>query len=112
MNIKRGNIYLANLNPTLGNEINKTRPVVVISNDLNNEYNNIITIIPITSNTKKVFKFEVFLAAGTGNLPKDSKVKVDQIRAIDKLRLGKEIGSLPSALIRQLEEAVRIHLEL
>src|SRR5205085_11517412 len=102
MNIKRGNIYLANLNPTLGSEINKTRPVVVVSNDLNNEYNNIITVIPLTSNIRRVFKFEVLVLAGTGNLPKDSKIKVDQIRAIDKLRLGKEIGSLPTLIVEQL----------
>jgi mRNA interferase MazF len=52
MNIKIGNIYLANLDPTIGSEINKTRPVAVISNDINNKYSNTITILPITSYTE------------------------------------------------------------
>ena len=91
MTIKRGDIWLANLDPTIGNEIKKTRPVIVVSNNINNLHNNIITILPITSNTEKVFSFEVFIAKGIANLPKNSKVKADQIRAIDKIRLSKHI---------------------
>jgi mRNA interferase MazF len=98
MNIKRGNIYLANLDPSIGNEINKTRPVVVISNDINNQYGNTITVLPITSNTSKIYPFEVFIEKGTANLPKDSKIKADQIRTIDKTRLIKEIGSFPNEI--------------
>ena len=51
MNIKRGEIWLANLDPTIGSEIQKTRPVAVVSNNINNTHNNVITILPITSNT-------------------------------------------------------------
>jgi mRNA interferase MazF len=75
MNIKRGNIFLASLDPTIGNEINKTRPVIVISNDVNNKFSNTVTVIPVTSNTIKIFPFEVFLKSGIANLPKDSKGK-------------------------------------
>lgn len=60
MNIKRGNVFLASLDPTIGNEINKTRPVIVISNDINNEFSNTVTVIPITSNTIKIYPFEFF----------------------------------------------------
>lgn len=112
MIIKRGNIYLANLDPTVGNEINKTRPVVVISNDINNEYSNTVTVLPITSNVNKIYPFEVFIKNGVGNLPKDSKIKADQIRTIDRTRLIREIGSLPIEIVEQIEEAVRIHLLL
>jgi mRNA interferase MazF len=112
MNIKRGNIYLANLDPTIGSEINKIRPVVVISNDINNKYSNTISILPITSNTKSIYPFEVFLEAGIGNLPKNSKAKADQIRTIDKLRLIKEVGSLSENHLKLIEEAVKIHLLL
>ena len=90
MNIKRGHIYFANLNPTLGREINKTRPVLVLSNDINNINSDTITIVPITSNTFKVRTFEVFIPAGEANLPKDSKAKRDQIRTIDKMRFLSE----------------------
>ncbi len=110
MNIKRGNIYLANLDPTQGSEINKTRPVVVISNDINNKYSNTITILPVTSNTASVYPFEVFLAEGTANLPKNSKVKVDQIRTIDKKRIIKEIRSLSLTIVKEIEESLKIHL--
>ena len=77
MNIKRGKIYLADLDPSMGAKIKKTRPVVVVSNDINNKYNLTVTILPITSNVTRVYPFEVFLAKGTANLPRDSKVKAD-----------------------------------
>jgi mRNA interferase MazF len=54
MIIKRGNIYLEALDLTIDNEINKTRPVIVVSNNINNEYGNTITIIPLTSNTERI----------------------------------------------------------
>jgi mRNA interferase MazF len=75
MNIKRGNIFLASLDPTIENEINKTRPVIVISNDVNDKFSNTVTVIPVTSNIIKIFPFEVFLKSGIANLPKDSKGK-------------------------------------
>ena len=92
MNIKRGKIFLASLDPAVGNEISKTRPVIIISNDINNKFSNTITVIPLTSNTSKIYPFEIFLKFGIANLPKDSKARTDQIRTIDKRRLVKEIG--------------------
>ena len=62
--MKRGDIYYANLNPTLGSEIAKHRPVLIISNDRNNRASDTVTIVPITSNIEHVYPFEVFLAAG------------------------------------------------
>jgi mRNA interferase MazF len=93
MNIKRGEIYLATLDPVVGREISKTRPVVVVSNDQNNKFSGTVTILPITSkNTQPVYPFEVFLSKGSANLPKDSKIKADQIRTLDKNRVIKHIG--------------------
>ncbi len=103
MNIKRGNVFLATLDPATGSEINKTRPVIIISNDINNKYSNTVTVIPLTSNTIKIYPFEIFLKSGIANLPKDSKARTDQIRTIDKSRLVKEIGTIPSTLIENLE---------
>ena len=94
MNIKRGEIWLANLDPSIGNEIKKTRPVVVVSNDVNNAHNNVVSVLPITSNVSKVFSFEVFLEKGRAGLPKDSKAKADQIRTLDKSRFTKNVGLL------------------
>ena len=113
MIIKRGFIYLAALDPVVGNEIAKTRPVVVISNDKNNEFSGTITALPLTSkNLRKIYPFEVYLGKGTGKLPKNSKANADQIRTLDKSRLVKLIGELGKAEIEAIEKALRIHLKL
>ena len=112
MNIKRGSVWLANLDPTIGSEIRKTRPVVVISNDINNANNNVITVLPVTSNTAHLYSFEVLLPKGVADLPKDSKAKADQIRVLDKSRLIKLIGMLPDTYIALTEDAIKLHLAL
>jgi len=113
MNIRRGDIYLATLDPVMGREISKTRPVVVVSNDQNNEFSGTVTILPITSqNTQTVYPFEVFLSQGHANLPKDSKIKADQIRTLDKSRLIKYIGVLDKKDLDAMDTAMKIHLFL
>jgi mRNA interferase MazF len=113
MPINRGDIYLASLDPVVGNEISKTRPVIVVSNNINNRYAGTVTVLPITSRKlKKTYPFELALAKGTGNLPKDSKVKADQIRTLDRTRLVKNIGKLNNEHLSLLNEAIKIHLAL
>jgi len=113
MIIKRGFIYLAALDPVIGNDIAKTRPMAVISNDKNNEFSGTVTVLPITSkNLRKIYPFEVYLAKGTANLPKNSKVKADQIRTLDKSRLVKLIGELGIKETVAIEKALKIHLAL
>ena len=113
MIIKRGFIYLAVLDPVIGKKISKTRPVAVISNDKNNEFAGTVTVLPVTSkNLRRIYPFEVYLAKGTANLPKNSKVKADQIRTLDRSRLVRVIGKLGMAEIEAIEKALRIHLEL
>ena len=112
MRIRRGDIYVANLNPTVGSEIQKTRPVVVVSNNINNEFSGTVTILPITAlNLNKLYPFEVLLPKITG-LQKSSKAKADQIRTIDKSRLTQHLGRLDKEVLRRINEAIRIHLEL
>ena len=113
MNIKRGDICIAALDPVVGKEIAKTRPVVIVSNDKNNAFSGTVTILPITSrNLKKIYPFEVFLPEGSGNLPKDSKVKADQIRTLDKSRMVAILGKLGESEIKSVEKALKIHLAL
>jgi len=113
MNIKRGEVYLASLDPVIGREISKTRPVVIVSNDKNNEYAGTVTVLPVTSqNLKTIYPFEVFLSKGEANLPKDSKVKADQIRTLDKKRLVKSIGLLDTRRLNAIDKAMKIHLSL
>ena len=113
MNIKRGEIYLAALDPVMGREIAKTRPVLIVSNDKNNEFSGTVTILPLTSkNTQTVYPFEVFLSKGKANLPKDSKIKADQIRTLDKSRIIKRIGVLDKTDLEAIDKAMKIHLAL
>lgn len=112
MNINRGEVWLANLDPTIGSEIRKTRPVVIVSNNINNTNNNVVSVLPVTSNTSMVFSFEVLLVKGSANLPKDSKAKADQIRTLDKLRLVKLIGKLTDVQMAEINTAIKLHLEL
>ena len=113
MNIKRGDIFLAALDPVIGREISKTRPVVVVSNDKNNRYAETITVLPLTSqNLEKTYPFEVFIEKGAGNLPKNSKVKTDQIRTLDRKRLVKHIGKFDEDTVTAIGSAIRIHLNL
>ena len=113
MNIKRGELYLAALDPTLGREIAKTRPVVIVSNDKNNELSGTVTILPLTSKSlRTIYPFEVFLSRGHANLPKDSKVKADQIRTLDKSRIIKSIGALGKRDLDAIDRAMKIHLAL
>ena len=113
MNIKRGEIFLAALDPVIGHEIAKTRPVIVVSNDVGNKYSGTVTIIPVTSkNLKKIYPFEIYLPKETSLLKKDSKGKADQIQTLDKARLIKSIGRLNSELVNNVDTAIKIHLNL
>lgn len=113
MNIKRGDVVLAGLDPAIGKEIAKTRPVVVVSNDVNNQYSSTVTVLPVTSkNLEKIYPFEVFIPQGKSNLPKDSKVKADQIRTLDRRRLIKFIGKLEPEDLEAIDKALQIHLSI
>ena len=112
--IHRGEIYWVNLDPTVGTEIKKTRPCLVVSNDTANRYSSVITIIPITSSLTRVYPFEVALTVGSGGLKKDGVLKVNQIKTIDKARIsGKPLGvTLDQDLLDQVAEAIKIHLDI
>ena len=110
--ILKGEIYPADLSPTIGSEISKTRPVLIVSNDINNQYAATVTIVPVTSTTEKIYPFEVSLPAGEVNLRNDSKAKANQIRTIDKLRLKKLFGKISKEKLKEIEKAILIHLEI
>lgn len=107
---KRGEIFLVCLDPTIGSEISKTRPALIISNDINNKFSATVTVIPITSRVDKVFPFEVLFPPEESGLSKRSKVKCNQIRTIDKRRLIKSLGEISIETMREVEDALRIHL--
>ena len=110
--ISRGKIWLVNLDPTVGAEIKKTRPAVIISNDLNNQYADTVTILPLSDPGQKVYPFEVLISPEDTGLSKPSKIKCQQIRTVDKSRLLKFLGSIETRLIAQTEQALKNHLGL
>jgi mRNA interferase MazF len=109
---KRGEIYWANLDPTLGSEIAKTRPVLVVSNDINNEYAATITVLPITSSTDRIYPFEVLVRPAESGLRNDSKIKANQIRTIDKQRIGRKLGEVTAEKMHEVDQAVKVHLNI
>ena len=110
--IRRGEIFLVNFDPTIGSEAKKTRPAVVVSNDLNNTHSPIVSISPITSNVTRVYSFEVDVPAGTAGLKVRSKIMVNQTRAVDKIRLLKKLGQLPAEMIADVDNALKLHYDL
>jgi mRNA interferase MazF len=113
-NIKRGEIYWFNMDPAVGSEIKKLRPALIVSNDINNQYSQLITVLPITSNTRNTYPFEVFIKQGIGGLEKDSLIKANQIRIIDKARIsGSVIGQIFNVgIMQQVGQAIKVHLAL
>ncbi len=103
---QRGDIYWINLDPTIGAEIKKTRPCVIISPNAANRSGPLVIVAPITkAQGKKVHFHEILLPKGISNLQYDSKLKVFQLRCIDKKRLSKsKIGSISQDLIKKLDE--------
>ena len=113
MPIKRGDIFYVDLNPAKGSEQAGRRPVVVIQNDVGNEYAPTVIIAPFT--TKKLSKeypTNVLVKKGVGGLKEDSACLLSQIRTIDKARLEKKTGSLTKDLMVKVDEAIRISLGL
>jgi len=111
--MKRGEIYYANLSPTVGSEIDKRRPVLVVSNDANNRAANTVTILPITSNVTRVYPFEVLVNPEDSGLSKPSKVQAQQVRTISKQRITSDaVGSWSEEIMQLVNAALKLHLDV
>lgn len=110
--IKRGEVFLVNFDPTVGAEAKKTRPAVVVSNDVNNAHSPIVSISPITSNVTRIYSFEVEIPSGTGGLRTRSKIMVNQTRAVDKIRLIRKLGHLSEGLMDNVNQALKLHFAI
>lgn len=114
MPVKQFEIWIADLNPQIGTEPGKTRPVLVVQTNLLNKIPHSSTIIcPITTNVEKEAELlRVHLKKGMANLHEDCDIIIDQIRAIDNKRLTKKVGVLPPELIDVVKENITIILDL
>jgi mRNA interferase MazF len=115
--VRRGEICLVNLEPARGSEADKRRPAVIVSNDGANisaerAGRGVVTVVPLTSNTSRVYPFQVFLAASDSGLDRDSKAQAEQVRSISVERIGERIGAVPPQRLTVLDEALRLHLAL
>ena len=113
----RGEIRLVDLEPVRGSEANKRRPAILVSNDQANSVaarlgRGVVTVVPITSNTDRVFPFQALLPADATGLRVDSKAQAEQVRSIAIERVGAALGRVPADVMARVEDALRLHLRL
>lgn len=115
--MQRGEIRFVDLDPVRGSEADKRRPAVIVSNDGANATaarlgRGVLTVVPVTSNTSRLYPFQVLLPAAATGLQRDSKAQAEQVRSVSIDRLGARIGELDAVLLADLDEALRLHLAL
>lgn len=115
--MRRGDIVAVDLEPFRRAEADKRRPAVVVSNDMANATarrlgRGVITVVPVTSNTRRLFPFQVLLSRSETGLTQDSKAQAEQVRSIAIERVHGRLGVVPEARMRDIDEALRLHLAL
>ena len=105
MQIRRGDKVLVSLDPTIGSEQGKTRPAIIIQNNVGNKYSPTTIVLPITSNTNKIYPTDT-------KISKTEKVLTSQVRTIDKKRIIKKVGKISNKKISTIENALKISLAL
>jgi len=105
--VRRGDVVLASLDPTVGVEIKKTRPVIVVSNDSINHWSQLTVVVPLTKNVARLSPSHALIPKGVAGLAFSSKAVTEQIKAVDKRRLVKRLGTLPPELLVHVERALK-----
>jgi mRNA interferase MazF len=110
---RRGEIYLTALDPALGHEIKKTRPALVLQNDVSNRYGLTTIVAAITSKiSTPPYPNEVVIQPDGAGLEVASTIRLDQIRTVDRQRLIKRLGKVDAEVMRRVDEAIKINLGL
>lgn len=108
MNIKRGEIYYADLSPVVGSEQSGIRPILVIQNDIGNRFSPTIIGVPITSKAKVSMPTHIAIEGNKYGLDKDSIILAEQIRTLDKTRLKERVGKLDKKVLEEVKRAIEI----
>lgn len=106
--MKRGEVWWVEFDPSVGSEIQKTRPAVIVSNDSANRHLMRVVVVPITSNTNQVYPGEALITVDG----KPGKAMADQIMAADKSRLKNQLGTLSKIDMLAIERAILVHLAM
>jgi len=106
--MQRGEVWWVEFDPSVGSEIRKTRPAVLVSNDAANRNLSRVVVVPVTSNTGRQYPGEAIVTVGG----QSSKAMADQIMAADKSRLKSQLGTLSKADMLAVEDAIKVHLAL
>ncbi len=110
-NVKRGDIYYADLSPVVGSEQGGVRPVLIIQNDIGNKYSPTVIACAVTSQlTKAKLPTHIEVRQGNFGLPKDSVILLEQIRTLDKRRLKEKVGELDGNTMQKVDKAILISL--
>ena len=111
--LRRGDVCLVNFDPTVGSEINKTRPAMVIQNNVANQYSPIVIVAAISSKfDDELYPTEILIRSGEAGLKQDSVVLLNQIRSIDRQRVSKRIGKVSEMTLKRADTAIKISLGL
>jgi len=115
--MRRGEIRVVNLDPVVGSEAARARPAVIVSNDGANTTaqllgRGVVTVVPLTTNTARIYPFQVLLEAAETGLVNDSKAQAEQVRSVAVERIGNLRGTVPIGHMAALDEALRIHLSI
>jgi len=106
--MSRGEVWWVNFEPSVGGEIRKKRPAVIVSNDAANKHLNRVQVVPLTSRVDRVYPSEAVVRLRR----KRSKAMADQLTTVSKLRLMTRLGTLTAADMREVERVVRVQLDL
>jgi mRNA interferase MazF len=110
---RRGDLYLVNFDPSIGAEIKKTRPALILQNDIANRYSPITIVAAISSKfDDEIYPTEVLVPGVEGGLSTDSVVLLNQIRSVDRQRLVRRLGVLKPARMKLVDKAISISLGL
>jgi len=110
---RRGEVYLVNFDPVIGAEIRKTRPALIVQNDIANRHSPVTIVSAITSQFEEpLYPTEVLLKAGEGGMKKDSVILLNQIRSVDKKRLVRRLGRIDAEAMHRVDRSIQISLGL